>query len=164
METQNYIKKHEILGLTDIFYRPSLGQFLKTKWKQLLSLPSFIKFKKKIYIFATEPTHIETFCFKLKAKKDCSALHLGKLKYKTWTFSLKFKLKFWKSMHRATIADVKEKYCRFPNHNTVMIHRKKRFTSFPSPAGMSLTKLPLGRNILVMTPLFPPRVRNLRGF
>ncbi len=27
------------------------------------------------------------------------------------------------------------------------IHRKKRVTSFPSPAGMSLTKLPLGRNI-----------------
>ncbi len=30
------------------------------------------------------------------------------------------------------------------------IHRKKRFTSFPSPAGMSLTKL-LGRNNSVMT-------------
>ncbi len=37
------------------------------------------------------------------------------------------------------------------------VHRKKRFTSFPSPAGMSLTKLPLGRNISVMTLLFPPR-------
>ncbi len=37
------------------------------------------------------------------------------------------------------------------------IHRKKRFTSFPSPAGMSLTKLPLGRNNSVMTLLFPPR-------
>ena len=24
-----------------------------------------------------------------------------------------------------------------------IVHRKKRFTSFPSPAGMSLTKLPL---------------------
>ncbi len=35
-------------------------------------------------------------------------------------------------------------------------HRKKRFTSFPSPAGMSLTKLPLGRNNSVMTSLFPP--------
>ncbi len=34
---------------------------------------------------------------------------------------------------------------------------KKRFTSFPSPAGMSLTKLPLGRNNSVMTSLFPPR-------
>ncbi len=32
-----------------------------------------------------------------------------------------------------------------------------RFTSFPSPAGMSLTKLPLGRNNSVMTSLFPPR-------
>jgi hypothetical protein len=31
------------------------------------------------------------------------------------------------------------------------LHRKKRFTSFPSPAGMSLTKLPLGRNNSVMT-------------
>jgi hypothetical protein len=38
-----------------------------------------------------------------------------------------------------------------------MIHRKKRFTSFPSPAGTSLTKLPLGRNNSVMTSLFPPR-------
>ncbi len=28
---------------------------------------------------------------------------------------------------------------------------------FPSPAGMSLTKLPLGRNNSVMTSLFPPR-------
>ncbi len=37
------------------------------------------------------------------------------------------------------------------------IHRKKRFPSFPSPAGMSLTKLPLGKNNSVMTSLFPPR-------
>jgi hypothetical protein len=36
------------------------------------------------------------------------------------------------------------------------LHRKKRFTSFPSPAGMSLTKLPLGRNNSVMTSVFPP--------
>ncbi len=35
--------------------------------------------------------------------------------------------------------------------------RKKRFTSFPSPAGMSLTKLPLGRNNSIMTSWFPPR-------
>jgi hypothetical protein len=34
---------------------------------------------------------------------------------------------------------------------------KKRFTSFPSPAGMSLTKLPLGKNNSVITSLFPPR-------
>ncbi len=34
---------------------------------------------------------------------------------------------------------------------------KKRFTSFPSLAGMSLTKLPMGRNNSVMTSLFPPR-------
>ncbi len=40
---------------------------------------------------------------------------------------------------------------------TMIAHRKKRFTSFPSPAGMSLTKLPLGRNNSVMTSLFPPR-------
>jgi hypothetical protein len=39
----------------------------------------------------------------------------------------------------------------------VCLHRKKRFTSFPYPAGMSLTKLPLGRNNSVMTSLFPPR-------
>jgi hypothetical protein len=37
------------------------------------------------------------------------------------------------------------------------LHRKKRFTSFPSPDGMSLTKLPLGRNNSVMTSLFSPR-------
>ncbi len=37
------------------------------------------------------------------------------------------------------------------------IHCKKRFTSFPSPAGMSLTKLLLSRNNSVMTSLFPPR-------
>jgi hypothetical protein len=37
------------------------------------------------------------------------------------------------------------------------VYRKKRFTSFLSPAGMSLTKLPLGRNNSVMTSLFPPR-------
>jgi hypothetical protein len=41
--------------------------------------------------------------------------------------------------------------------NTGSAHRKKRFTSFPSPAGMSLTKLPMGRNNPVMTSLFPPR-------
>ncbi len=37
-----------------------------------------------------------------------------------------------------------------------LVHRKKKFTSFPSPAGMSLTKLPLDRNNSVMTSLFPP--------
>jgi hypothetical protein len=42
-------------------------------------------------------------------------------------------------------------------HRTRPLHRKKRFTSFPSPAGMSQTKLPLGRNNSVMTSLFPPR-------
>ncbi len=46
-------------------------------------------------------------------------------------------------------------YQLLQNHQS--IHRKKRFTSFPSPAGMSLTKLPLGRNTSVMTSLFPPR-------
>ncbi len=39
------------------------------------------------------------------------------------------------------------------------VHRKKRFTSFLSPTGMSLTKLPLGRNNSVMTSLFPPNRR-----
>jgi hypothetical protein len=39
----------------------------------------------------------------------------------------------------------------------LVLHRKKRFTSFPAPAGMSLTKLPLGGNNSVMTSLFPPR-------
>jgi hypothetical protein len=44
------------------------------------------------------------------------------------------------------------------NINPFALHRKKGFTSFPSLAGMSLTKLPpLGRNNSVMTSLFPPR-------
>jgi hypothetical protein len=38
-----------------------------------------------------------------------------------------------------------------------VIHRKKGFSIFPSPAGMSLTKLSLGMNNLYMTSLFPPR-------
>jgi hypothetical protein len=37
------------------------------------------------------------------------------------------------------------------------LHRKKILTSFPSPAGISLTKLLLGRNNSVMTSLFLPR-------
>ncbi len=37
------------------------------------------------------------------------------------------------------------------------VNRKKRFTSFLSQAGMSLSKLPLGRNNSIMTSLFPPR-------
>ncbi len=45
-------------------------------------------------------------------------------------------------------------YNCFIRVNIYMVHRKKRFTSFP---GMSLTKLPLGRNYSVMTSLFPPR-------
>jgi hypothetical protein len=44
-----------------------------------------------------------------------------------------------------------------PRTTVKKLHRKKRFTSFPSPAGMSLAKLPLGRNNSVMTSLFPPR-------
>ncbi len=46
---------------------------------------------------------------------------------------------------------------KYTESQSNQIHRKKRFTSFPSPAGMSLTKLPLGRNNSVMTSLFPPR-------
>jgi hypothetical protein len=49
-------------------------------------------------------------------------------------------------------------YCSVEYMLRWTIHRKKRFTSFPSPAGMSLTKLPLGRNNSVMTSLFPPRL------
>ncbi len=37
------------------------------------------------------------------------------------------------------------------------LHRKKRFSIFPSPAGISLTKLSLGGNNLYMTSLFLPR-------
>ncbi len=36
-------------------------------------------------------------------------------------------------------------------------HCKKSFSIFPSPAGMSFTKLSLGGNNLYMTSLFPPR-------
>ncbi len=47
-----------------------------------------------------------------------------------------------------------------PVHNVLDACPRGRFqgpTSFPSPAGMSLAKLPLGRNNSVMTSLFPPR-------
>ncbi len=37
------------------------------------------------------------------------------------------------------------------------VHRKKSFSIFPSPAGMSLTKLSLGGNNDVIYKLFPPR-------
>jgi len=37
------------------------------------------------------------------------------------------------------------------------IHCNERLAFFPSPAGMSLTKLSLGGNNLYMTSLFPPR-------
>jgi hypothetical protein len=37
------------------------------------------------------------------------------------------------------------------------MHSKKSFSIFPSPAGMSLTKLSLGGNNLYMTSLFPLR-------
>jgi hypothetical protein len=37
------------------------------------------------------------------------------------------------------------------------IHRKKYFSIFPSPAGMSLTKLSLGGNNDVINKLFPPK-------
>ncbi len=45
----------------------------------------------------------------------------------------------------------------YVSYTVLQNHRKERFSSFPSPAGMSLTKLPLGRNNSVMTSLFPPR-------
>jgi hypothetical protein len=38
-----------------------------------------------------------------------------------------------------------------------VLHCKKRFVIFPSPAGMSLTKLSLGGNNDVIYKLFPPR-------
>ncbi len=38
-----------------------------------------------------------------------------------------------------------------------MVHRKKSFSIFPSPAEMSLTKVSLGGNNLYLTSLFPPR-------
>jgi hypothetical protein len=41
--------------------------------------------------------------------------------------------------------------------NIGYIHCKNSFSIFPSPAGMSLTKLSLGGNSLYMTSLFPPR-------
>ncbi len=44
-----------------------------------------------------------------------------------------------------------------PGFKSRAIHTVKKVHEFPSPAGMSLTKLPLGRNNSVMTSLFPPR-------
>ncbi len=42
------------------------------------------------------------------------------------------------------------------NRKICFLHRKKSFSIFPSPAGMSLTKLSPGGNNLYMTSLFPP--------
>ncbi len=39
----------------------------------------------------------------------------------------------------------------------LVLHRKKSFSIFPSPAGMSITKLSLGGNNDVIYKLFPPR-------
>ncbi len=55
-----------------------------------------------------------------------------------------------------------EKWAHLPQLQvyTVQSHilqRKKSISIFPSLAGMSLTKLSLGRNNLYMTSLFPPR-------
>jgi hypothetical protein len=59
---------------------------------------------------------------------------------------------FWSfCLSREDLTNPNQDHCR------LCLHRKKRFRSFPSPAGMSLTKLPLGRNNSVMTSLFPPR-------
>ncbi len=65
------------------------------------------------------------------------------------------KIRFWKLADRYKCAQPIGEI--FPPNPFLFVHRKKRFTSFPSPAGMSLTKLPLGRNNSVMTSLFPPR-------
>ncbi len=68
----------------------------------------------------------------------------------------RLKNSFMRVIKRCTVTNVTQ---QMPSRCTIclIIHRKKRFTSFPSPAGMSLTKLPLGRNNSVMTSLFPPR-------
>jgi len=39
------------------------------------------------------------------------------------------------------------------------MHTVKKVSDIPIPAGMSLTKLSLGRNNLFMTSLYPPRER-----
>jgi hypothetical protein len=41
--------------------------------------------------------------------------------------------------------------------DNLLLHRKKGFSLFPSPAGMSLTEFFLGGYNLYMTSLFPPR-------
>jgi hypothetical protein len=48
-------------------------------------------------------------------------------------------------------------YCRIDNFTVLLPHRKKNISLFPSPAGMSVTKLSLGGNSLYMKSLFPPR-------
>ncbi len=60
-----------------------------------------------------------------------------------------------RDLARAGSSVILADYC--PYVQVYILHREKRVTSFPSPAGMSLTKLPLGRNNSVMTSLFPPR-------
>ncbi len=46
--------------------------------------------------------------------------------------------------------------CNTAVHITVVMHRKKSFSIFLSPAGMSLRKLSLGRNNLYMMSLIRP--------
>ncbi len=62
-----------------------------------------------------------------------------------------------KMLRGSQCAKPKHQQKEVPTSVVALLHRKKRFTSFPSPAGMSPTKLPLGRNNSVMTSLFPPR-------
>jgi hypothetical protein len=48
-------------------------------------------------------------------------------------------------------------YSLFEICTSCFVHRIKSFSIFPSPAGMSLTKLSLGWNDDVIFKLFPPR-------
>ncbi len=61
------------------------------------------------------------------------------------------------TVHVTGQTERKEKDRWGKRHSMEGAHRKKSFTSFPSPAWMSLTKLPLSRNNSVMTSLFLPR-------
>jgi hypothetical protein len=73
----------------------------KLNENKLLSLLSIIKFLIQNKYLYTQPTHIETFRFKLKVKKE--KLFRAQLRP-----ILKFKLKSWTSMYTETMVDVNE--------------------------------------------------------
>ncbi len=62
-----------------------------------------------------------------------------------------------RSVPRTVIPTLASPFISMKNPNQILVHCLKSFSIFPSPAGMSLTKLSLGGNNFYMTSLFPPR-------